>query len=127
MEVSILRNVNGLATHRIRNFKATRVNDIVNEYDVDGLGFCEVGIDTRCFKASESITSFLQLQGTTKATVSHNKYQPKIKLGQQGGCAVIALGEICQYAKVTKGGGDPRNLGRVNGVYLSSNPAVQTS
>lgn len=118
----LLGNANGLATHRVRNFKATRVNDIVAEYDVDGLGFCEVGIDTRCFKASESITSFLQLQGTTKATVSHNKYQPKINLGQQGGCAIIALGEICQYAKVTKGGGDPRDLGRICSMVFSAHP-----
>lgn len=86
------------------------------------MAFCEVGIDTRCFKASESIVSFLQLQGNTRSTVAHNKYQPKINLGQQGGCAVIALGEICQYAKVTKGGNDHRNLGRVSSMVFYVNP-----
>jgi hypothetical protein len=42
----LLGNANGLATHRTRNFKAQQVNNIVSEYDIDGMAFWEVGIDT---------------------------------------------------------------------------------
>jgi hypothetical protein len=115
-------NVNGLATHRARNYKASQLSKLNDTYDFNGLAFCEVGVDTRCFKASESITSFLQIEDTTRLSMAHNKYQPKISLGQQGGCCVVAMGETCQYAKVTKGANDPRNLGRFSSMVLSSHP-----
>lgn len=118
----VFGNINNLATHKVRNFKAHQLRAIKDKYDVNGLAFCEVGLDTRCFKPSETICSFLQLEGTTKLAMAHNKYKPKISLGQQGGCAVIALGEVCQYAKVTKGAGDFRNLGRWASMLLSSHP-----
>jgi hypothetical protein len=119
----LLGNANGLATHKVRNFKAQQLESIDREYSIDGMAFQEVGIDTRCFKPSESIVSFLQIEGTTKSTVSHNKYQPKISLGQQGGCAVIAKGEICQYARVTKGSNDHRNLGRWASMVFTAHPS----
>lgn len=115
-------NVNGLATHRARNYKASQLRKIHSTYDLNGLAFCEVGIDTRCIKASESLPSFLQIEETTRLSLAHNKYQPKISLGQQGGCCVMALGEICQYAKVTKGANDPRNLGRICSMVFTSHP-----
>jgi hypothetical protein len=59
----------------------------------------------------------------TKSTLAHNKQQPKISLGQQGGCAVVARGEICQYAKVTKGSNDHRKLGRWASMVFSSHPS----
>jgi hypothetical protein len=49
-------NANGLITHRACNYKASQLREINATYDLNGLAFCKVGIDTRCFKASESIT-----------------------------------------------------------------------
>lgn len=58
--------------------------------------------------------------------MANNKYQPKIGLAQQGGCTVIAQGEVCQYAKVSKGANDHRNLGRWASMILSSHPDQRT-
>lgn len=115
-------NLNGLATHKVRNFKASQLEDITSTYGVKGYGFVEVGIDSRLLKASETLDTILQIEGPTRVSLSHNKSQPKIGLGQQGGCTVIAQGEVCQYAKVPKGTNDHRNLGRWASMILSLHP-----
>ena len=103
-------------------FKATQLREIIDTYDVNGLAFCEVGIDTRCFKPSETVASFLKLEQTTWISMAHNKYQPKISLGQHGGRVVISCGEVCQYVKVPKGASDHRDLSRWSSMLLSSHP-----
>jgi hypothetical protein len=119
-------NLNCLATHKVRNYKASQLDDIVTTYDVNGHGYVEVGIDTRLLKPSETIDSILQIKSPTRVAMANNKYQPKIGLAQQGGCTVIAQGEVCQYAKVSKGANDHRNLGRWASMILSSHPDQRT-
>ena len=51
-------NINGLATSKSQNFKADQLKNIVDKYDPNGFAFCEVGLDSQCFKASETIPTF---------------------------------------------------------------------
>jgi hypothetical protein len=119
-------NINGLSTNRAQNFKADRLRSLISEYEPDGLGFVEIGLDVRHLKPSETIATILQLDGTTRTATSTNRHQPKLGKRLQGGCAIIALGEICQYVKITNGSNDPRDLGRICSMILQANPQHRT-
>lgn len=122
----ICANVNGLATSKSANLKAERTQELIREYDADGLALCEIGVDPRQFKASQSIASILGMQEPHRSITATNRYQNKLGKKLQGGCAVAAAGEICQYVKATTGGNDPRQLGRWSSLILQSHPDHRT-
>jgi hypothetical protein len=63
-------NINGLSTNRTRNFKSETLRSLLTEYEPDGLGFVEIGIDVCHLKPSETIATILQLDGTTRTAIS---------------------------------------------------------
>jgi hypothetical protein len=119
-------NVNGLTTNRARNFKSETLHMLKEEYKPDGLGFVELGLDVRHLKPSESLATILNVDGTTRSVTATNRYQPKLGKKLQGGCGIVTLGEICQYVKITNGGNDPRELGRICSIILQANPQHRT-
>ena len=122
----ICANVNGLATTRSRNDKVQKTHDLLSKYDANGLAFCEVGLDCRALRAHETLPSLLQLKCISKSTLASNRRDPVMGKAKQGGCAVVALGEICQYVKITKGGNDHRDLGRWASIILQAHQGQRT-
>jgi hypothetical protein len=62
-------NINGLSTNRTRNFKSETLRSLLTEYEPDGLGFVEIGIDVRHLKPSETIATIPSV--TLKIQVYH--------------------------------------------------------
>jgi hypothetical protein len=116
----IFGNVNGIATSRVRNFKIGRLKAIKDKYNANGIGMVEVGLDMRELRAHQTLPALLEMEENSKSSVSHNRHDPKSGKKQQGGCAIIAWGEVCQYVKISKGCNDHRELGRICSIVLQA-------
>lgn len=118
---------NGLAEPSRRQHKLEQMNRLAQEFDVDGIALCEVGVNWKCTGQRHHLGDWVNqyLEREVRATASFNVAGPKSSLGQQGDTAIVLRHGVLQYTQ--KIAHDFRNLGRwASWTLLSTNPLHRT-
>jgi hypothetical protein len=121
----IYGNFGNLSTAKTRNWKAAQIRTLASYYQANFIAGNEVGLNMSFYKSSCDIASLLGFDTNSSSTYAYNKHE-NFGRCQRGGCALIALGEVCQYVHKTKGGRDFRGLGRYDSFLLYANPGIKT-
>ncbi len=117
---------NGLADPLRRRQKLGKMMKLAQDYDVDGIAICEVGVNWKGHSRRHRLGDWVNPLSPReiRASSSFNTSGPTSSLAQQGGTALIMLHGLLQYTQSTAN--DFRNLGRWASWILSSNPAHRT-
>ena len=104
--------VNGLAEPSRRRQKIADMMDISRRFDVDGIALCEVGVNLGFWGQHQRLGDWFNrmAEREVRASGSFNVNGPKLRLGQQGGMALVLNHGLLQYARQTAH--DFRRLGR---------------
>jgi hypothetical protein len=121
----IYGNFGNLSTAKTRNWKAAQIRTLASYYQANFIAGNEVGVNMSFFKSSCDIASLLGFDTNSSSTYAYKKHE-NFGRCQRGGCALIALGKVCQYVHKTKGGRDFRGLGRYDSFLLYANPGIKT-
>ncbi len=118
--------VNSFSVGATRTEKLSKITALIAKYDVDGVVFCEAGINWSVGPSSRDLKSFFDphMEREVRAAGSHNVHGPRISPLQQGGTAILLTHGILQYAK--RHTTDMRKLGRWSSWTLCHNPLHRT-
>jgi hypothetical protein len=103
--------LNSAATKSVRDKKIADINQIIDQWDVQGGGFSEIGINWQCLTHARGFSAWLRSHPDDFLTsTTHNTNKNVSSLRQQGGIALFAGKELRQYIKLSSK--DSRRLGR---------------
>ena len=113
-----LNNMSGSDT---RSRKIKSMERITQDYDLDGLALCELGVNWSSGRG-HSLKSWCSpyFVQEIRCTNSHNRHSPRSSLGQPGGTGILLTQSLLDYARETEG--DFRGLGRWTSWKLSHTP-----
>lgn len=118
--------VNCIGTNHARNPKASAIAELTQNYDVDGVLLCEVGIDWDYGRSSVQLKDYFDphMERECRSTTAHNTHGPCVSRSQRGGTGILLTHTILEYARATTQ--DTRKLGRWTSWILSHNPLHRT-
>ena len=102
--------VNGMASQEARERKLRELIYLARKYDVNGIVFCELGVNWSTYPRSKNLASWFEIEGKMRCTTSHNVHGPRASHHQQGGTGILLFHEVLEFAK--KPCNDFRKLGR---------------
>ena len=100
----------GASSRDVRDRKITQIERLVDDYDLDVVTCLEVGVNWAALPSSKRLASWFRAGYKCTSFASHNTYDGLPGNHQQGGCGMIAFGEIQQY--IRRSVCDFRHLGR---------------
>lgn len=107
--------LNSISLVERRDKKVSELKRIIDEWDVQGGCFQEVGINWSATTYNRNMTSWFRLvRNETRTHTAHNIHKNMIKLAQQGGVAQFMCKDLVTYTKDTET--DP--LGGLAGGHL---------
>jgi hypothetical protein len=108
-----------------RRRKIKDLERIVQDFDVDGLSLCEIGVNWRSGRG-HSLKSWCSpyFQQEIRCSTAHNIHSPKSSLIQPGGTGIILTQSLLEYAHTTET--DPRGLGHWSSWKLFHTPQHAT-
>jgi hypothetical protein len=103
--------VNSFSAGATREAKLRKITHLIKQYEVDGVVFCEAGINWSVGPSSRDLKSFFDpfMEREIRTTGSHNIHAPKVSPLQQGGTAMLITHSLLQYAQTNTA--DMRRLG----------------
>lgn len=104
--------LNSISGADIRSRKILDIKRIVDEWEVQGGCFCEVGINWARQRYSDRLQELLRQYFEDIRVITENNTTENVSVSQVGGVAQFAKGELVQYARSFSG--DFRGLGRWN-------------
>ena len=95
--------VNGLAEPSRRRQKLSDMLDISRKFEVDGIALCEVGVNWGIRSRRQRLGDWFSRlsEREVRASSSFNVEGPNLRLGQQGGTALVLNHGLLQYARQT--------------------------
>ena len=98
----------------------------MEQYEVDGVVFCEAGVNWSIGPSSRDLKSFFDphMEREISTTASHNTNGPKVSPLQQGGTAMLVTTSLLQYAQSNTA--DMQHLGRWSSWSFYRTPLHQT-
>jgi hypothetical protein len=118
-------NVNNMANNAVRRRKTCEIQHLIDQWDIQGTGISEVGIDFRKVPPNKNIASWFRANREKyRTSIAHNTVDPAISVSQPGGIALIACKELKQYIQDSRG--DFRKLGRWNSWIIGLDPEHRT-
>ena len=116
-----LGQLNSASSQDVRDRKVAQINNLIDEWDVQGGAMSEVGVNWLSYPPSYSFASWFRDERDIKATVTHNtNIGENISRHQPGGIALFATKELSQYVKTPSK--DWRNLGRWHSWLIYQSP-----
>ena len=118
--------VNSFSEGATRDAKLSKIAHLIEQYEVDGVVFCEAGINWSVGPSSRDLKSFFDpfMEREIRATGSHNIHSPQISPLQQGGTAMLLTQSLLSYAHNNTA--DMRCLGRWSSWSFHRNPLHRT-
>ena len=117
--------VNSASSDDARLWKTSEIQQLVEEYDVQGVGLVELGFNWSSAPSSADLASWFKNWKECISATSHNTHESISGVKhQQGGCGLLAFGSLRQY--VRKRCPDFRNLGRWCSWLVYDNPNHKT-
>ena len=118
-------NVNNMANKSVRQRKVCEIQQLIDQWDIQGVGISEVGIDFRKVSYDKNMASWFRANREKyRTSIAHNTRDPAVSVSQPGGIGLIACKELKQYIKDSRG--DFRKLGRWNSWIIGQNPEHRT-
>lgn len=113
-----LNNMSGSDTRR---HKIKDLQWIIQDFDVDGVALCEVGVNWTSGRG-HSLKSWCSpyFSHDISCVTAHNIHAPRVSLGQPGGTGILITPTLFEYARSTDN--DHRGLGRWTSWLLSHTP-----
>ena len=116
--------LNSMSSADRRDKKVTDIKRILNDWDVQGGCFQEVGINWSALNYNRNMTSWFRLENSeTRTHTAHNTHE-NIELSQQGGVAQFLCKDLITFARETES--DFRGLGRWSSWLLYASPSHKT-
>jgi hypothetical protein len=116
--------LNSMSSADRRDKKVTDIKRILNDWDVQGGCFQEVGINWSALNYNRNMTSWFRLENSeTRTHTAHNIHE-NIELSQQGGVAQFLCKDLITFARETES--DFRGLGRWSSWLLYASPSHKT-
>ena len=114
--------VNSFSVGATRSEKLRKIAELIERHNVDGVVFCEAGINWSVGPSSRDLKSFFDpyMEREIRAAGSHNIHGPRVSPFQQGGEAILLTHGLLQYAQ--RHTSDMRKLGRWSPWTLCRNP-----
>ena len=118
--------VNSFSVGATRDAKLRKVAQLIEQHEVDGVVFCEAGVNWSVGPSSRDLKSFFDpyMEREIRTTGSHNTHGPKVSPLQQGGTAMLLTHSLLQYAQSHTV--DMRCLGRWSSWSFYRNPLHRT-
>ncbi len=118
--------INSFSSGGARETKIRKVIALMDKYDVDGVTFCESGINWSVGPSSRDLKSFFDpfMEREIRTVSAHNIHGPRVSPFQQGGVSILLTHSLLQYAR--RHATDFRNLGRWTSWTLAHNPVHRT-
>ena len=118
--------VNCIGTNHSNNAKSRAISKLIEDFEVDGVALCEVGIDWDYGLSSVQLKDYFDplMEREVRSTTAHNAHGPCISRSQRGGIGLLLTHSILEYARTHEQ--DPRKLGRWTSWVLSYNPLHRT-
>jgi len=118
--------VNCIGTNHKYNPKAIAIAKLIQDYEIDGVTLCEVGVDWEYGLSSVQLKDFFDphMERETRSTTAHNTNGPCKSRSQRGGTGILLTHTLLEYTRATNH--DPRRLGRWSSWVLSHNPLHRT-
>ena len=113
-------NVNNMANKVVRQRKICEIQQLIDQWDIQGAGLSEVGVDFRKVTHNKNMASWFR----ANTSIEHNTRDPAVSISQPGGIGLIACKELKQYIHDSRG--DFRKLGRWNWWIIGPNPEHRT-
>ncbi len=105
------RQLNSAATRAVRDKKIADIHQIIDQWDVQGGGFLEVGINWQRLPHARGFSAWFRSHPDDFLTsTTHNMNENVNSMCQQGRIALFAGKELRQYIKLSSE--DSRRLGR---------------
>lgn len=118
-------NINNMANKVVRQRKVCEIQQLIDQWDIHGVGLSEVGVDFRKVTHDKNMASWFRANREKyRTSISHNTREPAISISQPGGIGLIACKELKQYIHDSRG--DFRKLGRWNSWIIGPNPEHRT-
>lgn len=116
--------LNSMSSTDRRDKKVTDIKRIIEEWEVQGGNFQELGINWSSLNYNRNMSSWFRLDNNEIRThTAHNTHE-NIELLQQGGVAQFLCKDLVTYAKETES--DFRGLGRWASWLLYAHPSHKT-
>ena len=118
--------INSFSAGATREMKIKKVLALIDKYEVDGVVFCESGINWSVGPSSRDLKSYFDpfMERECRAVSAHNIHGPRISPFQQGGVSILLTHTLLQYAR--RNTSDFRNLGRWTSWTMAHNPEHRT-
>lgn len=118
--------INSFSASSLREMKIRKVIALIDKYEVDGVVFCESGINWSAVPSSRDLKSFFDpyMERECRAASAHNVHGPRVSPFQQGGVSILLTHALLQYARQHTA--DHRKLGRWVSWTLAHNPEHRT-
>ena len=118
--------INSFSAGATRDMKIRKVISLIDKYKVDGVVFCESGINWSVGPSSRDLKSFIDpyMERECRTVSAHNVHGPRVLPFQQGGVSILLAHSLLQYAH--RHTSDYRNLGRWTSWTMSHNPDHRT-
>ena len=118
-------NVNNMANRVVRQRKICEIQQLIDQWDIQGAGLSEVGVDFRKVSHDKNMASWFRANREKyRTSIAHNTKDPAVSISQPGGIGLIACKELKQYIHDSRG--DFRKLGRWNSWVIGPNPEHRT-
>ncbi len=119
------RQLNSAATKSVRAKKIADIHQIIDQWDVQGGGFSEIGINWQHLTHARGFSAWSRSHPDDfLIPTAHNTNENISSLRQQGGIALFAGKELRQYIKLSSK--NTRHLGRWNSWLILANPSHPT-
>lgn len=117
---------NSFSSGGAREAKIRKVIALIEKHEVDGVTFCESGINWSVGPSSRDLKSFFDpyMEREIRTVSAHNTHGPRVSPFQQGGVSILLTHSLLQYAR--RHTTDFRDLGRWTSWTLAHNPDHRT-
>jgi hypothetical protein len=110
------------STKSVRDKKIADIHQIIDQWDVQGGGFSEIGINWQRLTHARGFSAWFRSHPDDFLTsTAHNTNEKVSSLHQQGGIALFTGKELRQYIKSSSK--DSRRLGRWNSWLILADPS----
>ena len=118
--------VNFFSVGATRDAKLWKVAQLMGQYEVDSVVFCEAGINWSVGPSSCDLKSLFDphMEREIRTMASHNTHGPKVSPLQQGGTAMLVTTSLLQHAQSNTA--DMQRLGRWSSWSFYRNPLHRT-
>ena len=118
--------INSFSAGALREMKIRKAIALIDKYEVDGVVFCESGINWSVGPSLRDLKSFFDsyMERECRATNAHNIHGPRVSPFQQGGVSILLTHSLLQNSR--QHSADFHKLGRWTSWTLAHNPEHRT-